>query len=163
MSRIIRVTDITMDAYSLFSQEMDEYEHDEDSDENIIVELSSHGGDAYAALAFASRIRLSGCEVRVVGMGLVASAAVLVLASGHVRVITAEAWVMVHEDSDKLKGSVTDVEREATHMRALEVQWDQLLEKYTKTPAAEWDKLHRQTTYLTAQQCLKLGLVDEVL
>lgn len=128
----------------------------------ITIELSSPGGGAYDALAFSARIRSSPCQIIVRAYGLVASAAVLVLAAGNVRKLAAEAWVMVHEDSGTHSGTVTDLKRESGHIGRLEDQWSVLLEKVTKTSAATWRQLHHDSTYLTAAKCLELGLVDEI-
>ena len=132
------------------------------SKQPIILELSSPGGNAYDALAFAARIRTSSCVISVCAYGLVASAAVLVLAAGKKRLMSKEAWVMVHEDSGSIDGNTTDTRKWAAHMERLEYQWADLLSEMTKTSATKWRGLHNQTKYLTADECLELGLVDEI-
>ncbi len=69
---------------------------------------------------------------------------------------------MLHEDKDKLNGSVVDLERETQHLRNMETQWSDLLTKCSHTPV-NWTKLHKDTTYLNAHECLKLGLIDEII
>lgn len=155
------VDDISMESYAIFSRELAELQSI--SNETIDIELASHGGDAYAALAYAARIRLSTCDIRITAVGFVASAAVLILAAGDKRFMTEESWVMVHEDAGELEGDVTSLEREAAQMRKLENQWNSLLEKYTKVSAADWATFHKQTTYLTPISCRNLGLIDEIL
>lgn len=128
----------------------------------IEIELFSSGGDAYSALAFSSRIRQCKCAIKINAHGFVASAAVLVLASGHLRTMAKEAWVMVHEDSGKVSGSVTEMVKAAGHLDLLEDQWAQLLAERSLASAEEWRLLHNETRYLSAKQCLDLGLIDEV-
>jgi ATP-dependent Clp protease, protease subunit len=160
--RVIRIIgSIDEAAFKEFSEQMAALEDASRSPIKII--LSSGGGSAYDALAFSARMRLSPCRLMVTAYGLVASAAVLVLASGSRRYMTKESWVMVHEDSDKLNGNVVELEREVAHLRRMEDQWAELLELCTDISAATWTKLHKETTYLTPAQCLKLGLVEEII
>ncbi len=162
--RLIKIIgSINEESFSSFCDQMDRYEASGKTP--IYVELSSGGGAAYDALAFLGRIRNSPCEVVVTGYGLVASAAVLVLAAGDTRYMARDSWVMVHEDSGKLKGTVVDLEREAAHLRRMEIQWNKILAELShyKTTASVWADLHSNTTYLSAIECLRLGLIDEVL
>lgn len=159
--RVINIIgSIDEEALSVFTEKMQELVSL--SNKPIRITLSSGGGSSYDALAFASIIRLCPCDVIITAVGCVASAAVIVLAAGHYRKMSAESWVMVHEDSGKIKGDVATLERESEHLRHMENQWADLLESFTTTNAAHWRVLHKNTTYLTAKECLQLGLVDEV-
>lgn len=159
--RIFIVGDINDEAYREFSEQLREAEF---TKYKVVVELSSGGGDSYAALAFYTRIRSSCKPITVEAYGYVASAAVLILAAGHDRRIAKDSWVMVHEDTiSELSGDVTALERETRQYRNLENQWNDLLAKHTITSADEWARMHKATTYLTANQCLALGLVNEVI
>lgn len=70
---------------------------------------------------------------------------------------------MVHQDTGETTGELHEREREIKQDRRLEDQWNTLMEKNTSTSKEEWAKLNRKTTYLTAEDCLKLGLVDEII
>jgi ATP-dependent Clp endopeptidase proteolytic subunit ClpP len=154
--------EINDENFSIFSKELTELEND--GEENVCIELSSGGGDAYAALAFFDRIRISTCSITIVAFGQVASAAVLILAAGKRRIIAPSSWVMVHEDSPEVEGlSVHEAERVVRHHRRLENQWNALLAKTTKTSANRWGRLHKKETFLTASECVTLGLADEIL
>lgn len=153
--------DINDEAFEKFSNEL--YELECDSLDPVVVELNSPGGESYAALAFSARIRLSACPITIVVYGRVESAAVMVLASGKTRLMSKEAWVMVHEDSGKVRGEVHEMEREVGQLRKMEDQWAKLLSEKCKGTVAFWSELHRKTTYLSAKECLELGLVDKVI
>lgn len=131
--------------------------------EKVIVELSSAGGEDYTSLAFYSRIKQSPCFIHIHAIGLVASAAVLILAAGDKKTMAREGWAMVHESSEDLSGEVHEIERAAAQLRRMEDQAVRLLELNTHTSAADWMKYHKETTFFNADQCLKLGLVDEVI
>ena len=159
--RLQVIGEINDEAYRKFSKKLYRLECDDAAP--IIVELSSHGGDPISALAFAARIRLSPRKIVTIVYGQAASAAVVILASGHERLMTKEAWIMVHEDSSELNGEVKDLEREAAQLRAAEFQWNEILASRSKVSAEEWATYHSETTYFTAAEALKLGLVDRII
>lgn len=153
-------TEISDESYTKFSKRLTMLESRGSGP--IEVELFSAGGDAYAALAFSARMRASPCVIRIHARGLIASAAVLILAAGDIREMAKEAWVMVHEDSGENSGNVSELMKQALHMEALEDQWAVLLEERSSTSAEAWRKLHNETKYLTSSQCLALGLIDKI-
>lgn len=164
MTKHIKIIgDISWENYKAFTTQLKDLEDKSNKDEEIVIELSSDGGDAHVALAFAARIRLSPFNITIMAMGNVASAAVLVLASGDKRIMSKECWAMVHEDSAELSGTVVDLERESAQLRKMETQWCSLLAEKTHTKADVWNKMHKKTTYLQANECLKLGLIDGVI
>lgn len=157
--RIIRVVgEINEASFKKFSRRL--YALEMESHESIILELSSYGGVAFDALAFSDRMRSSPCDITVKAYGLVASAAVLILASGDFRLMGKSAWVMLHEDSDSPTGNVVHLEREIGQLRRMENQWAQLLASMSTAPASTWTELHKKEVYLDIEECLKLGLVD---
>lgn len=162
LSRKIYISgEITTEAFTKFSRRLSRLERE--SSKPIEIELISEGGCAYDALAFAGRMRNSKCELIVKAYGLVASAAVIILAYGDKRYMAREAWLMVHEDSAELDGSVTDIEKAAAHMRRLEDQWANLLTQVTSTSYEVWETAHANTTFYSANECKILGLIDEVI
>lgn len=153
-------------------QEFLEWLHEIGDSRNITrrIILSSDGGDNEASLAFYDVIKnynSHNIPIEVFGIGLVASAAVLILAAGSKRVLGPNSWVMIHEETPGggyFKGAnVSTIERSAKHLRRLEDQAYQILESVTRTPAEEWQELHEKETFLSAKECVKLGLVDEIL
>jgi ATP-dependent protease ClpP protease subunit len=164
--RIAIIGEINTEAYAKFSDELYEIENEfkgKEESHYITLELSSEGGSAELALAFSDRIRTSTMAIYVKAYGLVASAAVLILASGDKRYMAKNAWVMVHEEGLELEGDVSGVEKQVKHYRRLEDQWAYLLSSMTETSIEEWNKLHKAETYLNAKQCLELGLIDKVI
>lgn len=160
--RLINIIgEISDESYKDFCEKLDVLE--KKSNSPIEIRLSSGGGDAMTALAYVSRMRLSVCEFYVTGYGLVASAAVLILAFGDKRFMTSESWVMVHEGQWQLEGDVSTSERAVKQHRKFENQWQALMAKRTTLTAKEWAKLDAATTYLDANDCFKCGLIEEIL
>lgn len=158
------IGDIDEVAYKEFVERMDEIDEMLEGDD-VLIELCSHGGDAMVALAFHDRIIRSKNPITIVATGMVASAAVIILAAGDKRHMTKSAWVMVHEDTVPVTedDKVSQIEKQAGISRQFEVQWCNLLAKRTKASSSRWETLHADETYLSAEECLELGLVNKII
>lgn len=132
---------------------------------NVEIILTSHGGDATAALAMFDTIALSKLKFTVIGTGLIASAAVILLAAGDKSYLTPSAWVMVHEEQldEESSKDVSTMEHTAKTYRRFESQWNAILAQNSSTSAEKWAELNKRDTYLSAKECLELGLIDEIL
>lgn len=157
------IGDIDESTYAKFVEELDGLNEIQE-DDDLTIELSSHGGDAMVALAFHDRIRQIKGDVTIHGFGIIASAAVIILAAGDRRIMSKNSWAMVHEDTVPTEedARVSSVERSAATSRRLEKQWNALLAARTSTTAQEWEYLHMNESHLDAKTCLKLGLIDEI-
>lgn len=169
-SNIHVVGDIDHAAYCDFSRKLAKLESDSQHQakaSTVRIHLMSDGGDANVALAFYDRIIKSPCPIEVVATGLVASAAVLILAAGEKRMMTENAWIMVHEDHLQFEAdkdvSVSELEKDAAHYRRMETQWCKLMTRESTTIFEYWTELHKRTTYLDAQECLDLGIIEEII
>ncbi len=154
---------IDRDLFLTFKSEVDELE----LNSRVSVTLSSDGGDAYTAMAFFDYIQYKksqGMYFEITGTGLVASAAVLVLAAGSNRYLTKNAWVMVHEDTTPVTKHqlVHQAEKDLKHSRLLEGQWCEILESVSTANWSIWTDLHRNETYLNPSDCKKLGLIEGI-
>ncbi len=157
--------EINGENFGIFSRDLSIVEGDYSVADALIleVELCSSGGLPEAAMAYASRIRDSTLNVNIRAYGGVESAAVLVLAAGDHRIMDRHARVMVHETSvEDFSGTVSQLEKRAAQLRASETQWNELMAFMTHTSAEKWAVLHKEETILTPEECLKLGLIDEI-
>lgn len=160
--RIVRVIGlIDEDSFATFSADLSELEK---SEKPIEIELNSGGGNDFDALAFVSRIRRSPCTINVTGVGFVASAATMILVSGTGRRrLCKDAWVMLHESHERLRGMTSHLAAEVRRLQRAEDHWCRLMEEYTGTKASYWRDLNSQgDTYLTAVECLEYGMIDEI-
>ncbi len=160
---------IDEDAYAEFCVNLDALENITPTSKRpkrVTLEIMSDGGNAYSALAFVSRMRLSPLQFRTLASGRVASAATLILAAGNERFMTRESWLMVHEDSGGVEGTVSQMEAEIFHMRAMEDQWNKMLADWShgKSSKESFDELHKRgDTNMNARECLEWGLIDEII
>lgn len=130
---------------------------------DVSIRINSGGGNHLDSLAMYSVIRGYPGRVTTIAVGACHSAAVLVFAAGDERMAAKESWFMVHEDSGKISGSVSELQAEVACMVRKESQWGQLMEERTGTKNSEWDSLSRSTSYLSAEEMYFFGLVHKYL
>lgn len=164
--KIYIIGDIDEEACEKFSRRLNYFEANNTYGNTVIeVELMSDGGSAMCALAFYDKIINSPLTINITATGAVQSAAVLILAAGDTRRMTSSAWLMVHEDSFDADGenlTVSQIEAYAKNFRRMETQWCRLLASETSTSFDKWTELHKNTTYLTPEECFDLGIIEEI-
>lgn len=133
------------------------------SRKGIKVKIYSTGGSVYEALAIVGRLTASHCQITTEGYGAIMSAATLILACGSKRRISQYTTFMHHESSYYLGGKHSEVREEIEQMEREEQLWAQWMEKFSALDAESWLKRARKKNwYLTAEECAKYKIVDEV-
>lgn len=161
MRKIKLIGPVDYDMYEHFSDSLDELLA-KNSTKSIAIELNSDGGVAIDALAIVGKMATAGVRFHVTVYGRAMSAAILILAACQHRQMSSEAWLMYHEDAGKFKGSTSDMSKAALRFEQEEQQWADLLQKYTGRPASHWRAMAKATTYFSAEEALKVGLIDEI-
>ena len=156
--------EINEEAFVSFSKKLAYQERAAKSNKTVNVMLMSSGGDADVALAFLDRMESSHLEICVTATGYVASAAIMILAAGDKRRMTKSSWAMVHEEAiEGLDGDkVSSLENTIRAFRRKEDHWSAILGRLTTTNMSRWEELHKKETYLSPEECLALGLIEEI-
>jgi len=130
-------------------------------DVNLII--SSYGGDVYAMLGTIDYFKSLPVKVNTHCIGACMSAAAVILACGTgKRTMTENSTVMVHEGSAFEVGKTSDVIKGADHMKKLQININRILGDVTKKTQKFWEDISHQDTYLTSEECLDYGIVDEI-
>ena len=130
--------------------------------------INSPGGSGQDGVGLADLIKSAqedGFEVEVYATGIVASAAVPVLAACSRRVANPGCMFMVH--NAKLfkyvsQESAADLAAQARMMEILTKRYLDIMEENTTRTAEEWKKAMDKTTWFTAEEALEWGLIDEI-
>lgn len=130
----------------------------------ITIVINSPGGSIYDALSIIDRIQNSRCEVITVGTGLVASAAVPILASGDVRKATRFTSFMYHEASISLPfDRVSTVDAELKHTKHIEQRINRFMAEVTGKSYTFWASCGKHVDhYFDSEKALELGLIQEI-
>ena len=137
----------------------------EDPDKDVMMYLNSPGGSVTAGLAIYDTMQLVRCEVATYCMGLAASMASFLLATGAPgkRFALPHARVMLHQPLAGFQGQATDIEiraREILHAR------DTINELYARHTGQPVETIRRDTdrdNFMSADEARAYGLIDDVL
>ena len=136
-------------------------QYNKDKDINLVI--SSYGGDVYAMLGTIDYINTLSVKVNTHCLGACMSAAAVILACGTgTRTMTKNSTVMVHEGSAFEAGKTSDVLKGADHLKKLQSNINRILGEVTNKDQEFWEEVSKQDTYLTSEECLEYGIVDEI-
>jgi len=130
--------------------------------------INSPGGDAFSGLALADQIEQyvkKGFKITAHASGIIASAAVPVFAVCSKRFAAPGTIFMVHEAALwKWPGRETasDIRSQNDLMRLLSERYIWKLVNNSKLSKLEWEAMEKETTWFSAAQAKKYGIVDEI-
>lgn len=137
----------------------------------IELQINSPGGsifDGFALIDFLRDLRKNGHQITVVGFGMVASMAGVILQAADRRVMGANSLLLIHEGSLGAVGDFGKVEDRVKLMGIMHARILELFESRAKPINAKTTKAfikrnwQRKDWWMTANDALKLGFVDEV-
>ena len=135
-----------------------------ESDDPIKLYINSPGGDVDAGYAIFDMVRFISAPVTMVGMGLVASAAVLVLLAvpAERRVALPNSTYLIHQPMSGMRGVATDIEIHAQYLERLRAKLDSLIASETGKSVEEVANDTDRDHWLTSDEALTYGLVSRI-
>jgi ATP-dependent Clp protease protease subunit len=136
-----------------------------DAEDPIRVFIDSPGGDADAGYAIFDMLRFVTPPVVTIGMGLVASAAAIVLlaAPGERRVGLPNSHYLIHQPLSGIRGVATEIEIHARELEKLRSKINQMIAEET---GQSLEKVERDTDrdyWLNADEAQEYGLVSRII
>ncbi len=137
----------------------------ENAKEDIKMYINSPGGSVTAALAIYDTIQYVKPEVQTICVGMAASAAALLLASGKKgkRMILPNGEVMIHQVLGGTEGQATDIDIHARHILKTRDRLNQILVKHTGQKLAKIEKDTERDYFMSAEEAKQYGIVDRVI
>jgi len=102
------------------------------------------------------------CPVWTYVDGYAWSAASLLSVYGERRLMTRRSSVLIHELRGKMEGTYSDMVSASEHTRMLMDEIRSIYLSKTRMEEEELDILLKQDAWLSSEDCLRLGIVDEV-
>lgn len=137
----------------------------ENAKEDIKMYINSPGGSVTSALAIYDTMQYVKPDVQTICVGMAASAAAILLASGKTgkRLILPNAEVMIHQVLGGAEGQATDVDIHARHILATRDRLNAILAKHTKQKISKISLDTERDRFMSADEALTYGIVDKVL
>jgi ATP-dependent Clp protease protease subunit len=136
----------------------------EDPKKDISLYVNSPGGSVTAGLAILDAMNHVKPAVSTVCVGMAASAAAVILASGEKgkRYALPNSEVMIHQPWGGAQGQATDIEITAKHILATRERLNKILAKTTGQDLDKIEKDVERDYFMTADEAKKYGIIDSV-
>lgn len=141
------------------------YLEGQDPERDIHLYINSPGGLAYAGLAIYDVMQHVQCEVSTLCIGMAMSAAAMVLSGGAKgkRLALPSSKIMIHQGSAGTRGAPSDMEIQLREVLANTERMAQILAHHSGRPLDQVKRDIERDYYLTAEEALGYGLIDEIL
>jgi len=136
-----------------------------DPDKDIYIYINSPGGSVSSTIAIYDTIQYIRSDVSTICIGMAASGAALILASGAKgkRFALPNSRIMVHQPLGGAQGQVTDIEIQTRELKRIKDTLNEILTHHTGQKLEKVKKDTERDFYMTAQESKEYGLVDEVI
>ena len=136
----------------------------ENADKEVRIYINSPGGSVTAGLSIYDTMQFINCDVRTVCLGQAASMGALLLAGGTKgkRSCLPNSRVMIHQPSGGSQGQASDIEIQAKEILYLRTRMNEIMAFHTGKSVAEVASDTERDHFLTPQQALDYGIVDEI-
>lgn len=136
----------------------------DDSEKEIKIFINSPGGDVDAGYAIYDMVRFISCPVVMIGAGLVASAASLVLLAvpSERRVALPNSTYLIHQPMSGMKGVASDIEIYSKQIERLRLKLDTVIATATNKSVEEVKQDTERDHWLFSEEAKEYGLVSRI-
>ena len=140
----------------------------EDPDKEIYLYINSPGGSITDGMAIVDTMNYIKCPVSTICVGMAASMGAVLLCSGAKgkRYALPNAEILIHQPligGGGLSGQTTEIKIHAEHMVKTREKLNKLLSEKTGQSIETIERDTERDNYMTAEEALKYGLIDEIL
>ena len=137
----------------------------EDPEKDIHFYINSPGGSVSAGLAIYDTMQHVRADVSTICLGMAASMGSFLLAGGKKgkRLILPNAEVMIHQPMGGTQGQASDIKIQADHILATRARLNKILSENTGKPLEIIEQDTDRDNWLSAQEAVEYGLVDQII
>ena len=140
---------------------------------DLTVNISTYGGDAFEALAIGGVLDSLQKNVTTIGYGVVASAGTPILLAGKKRKMAANSFFMIHNPTAVTGGEASEIRKTADLLDKIQSQLvdiyvtaieksGKLIDSDREATAKKVTKWVENETWFTADEALQYGFIDEI-
>lgn len=136
-----------------------------DPSKDIQLYLNTPGGSIYAGLGIYDTIQLVSSKVATICTGIAASMGAILLTAGSKghRSALPHSRVMIHQPMGGVSGQASDIEITAREISKLKHELYEIIATHSGKEIAQIEKDADRDYWLTAQEALEYGIIDEIL
>ena len=136
----------------------------EDPDAEISMYINSPGGSVTDGMAIFDTMRYVKPKIRTVCLGMAASMGAFLLMAGEpgMRLALPNSEVMIHQPSGGASGQATDVQLHAEWLLRTKNKMNGLMAEMTGQPLEKIQRDVERDYFMTAEEALKYGIIDEI-
>ena len=137
----------------------------EDSEKDIYLYINSPGGSISAGMAIFDTMNLIAPKVSTICIGLAASMAAFLLASGEKgkRFALANSEILIHQPLGGAQGQSTEIQIAAKHILRVRDRMNVILSEKTGKSKEQIELDTERDYYMFAEEALQYGLIDEIM
>ena len=137
---------------------------DKKSKEDITIYLDSYGGYVTDFFKLYDVMNTLRSKINIIATGKAMSAGSMLLITGFKRYAYEHTEIMIHELSSSISYSkISSQQLIIKQNKRVQEQLDNVIIRNTKITKKDLDKFKFKDIYLTSQQALTLGIIDEIL
>jgi ATP-dependent Clp protease protease subunit len=137
----------------------------EDPEKDINIYINSPGGLVTSGLAIYDTIQFVKPNVTTICMGQAASMGAILLAAGTKgkRYALPNSRIMIHQPIGGIGGQASDIQIHAKEIIKIKERLNNILSKHTGQTSDKIQKDSDRNFYMTAEEALEYGLIDEII
>ena len=137
----------------------------ENPDKDIHLYINSPGGSVTAGLSIYDTMQFIKPEVSTMCVGQAASMGAFLLSGGAKgkRLMLPNARTMIHQPSGGAQGQASDIEIQAKEILFLRERLNRMLSEHTGQPMDVIERDTERDRFMSAEQSVEYGLVDQVI
>lgn len=131
----------------------------------IKIYLDTYGGNVYQCFGLLSIIECSKTPIHTIVTGCAMSAGFMILICGHKRFGYPLSTPLYHQVATGFRGKIKDMEESLIETKRLQAKIETITLKHTKITKKKLEQIYNRKIdwYLSADEALKLGIIDEIL
>ncbi len=137
----------------------------ENPDKDIHLYINSPGGSVTAGLSIYDTMQFIKPDVSTMVIGQAASMGAFLLSGGAKgkRYALPNARTMIHQPSGGARGQATDIDIQAREILIIRERLNRLMSEHTGQPIEVIERDTERDNFMSAQQSMEYGLIDQVL
>ncbi len=140
------------------------YLEGKDPDKDIMMYINSPGGSVVSGMAIYDTMNYIKCDVSTICVGMAASMAAVLLASGAKgkRFALPNSEIMIHQPLGGAQGQASDIAIHAEHILKTKKKLTKILADKSGKPIEQIEKDTDRDNFMSASEALKYGLIDKI-